>query len=155
TVNQLTKFNVQAIIESDYPIKKKSIPFINSSNWDDFFKGSDLSNEQNNINFPPNFINGEIAIEITNQINSDFDNGTIIICSLIKTATEDTAYLLVTKEKSSITSLSEIKSLSLKKPRIYIINQKIENIRKGNSESLEKRIDKLENELKKITNKLR
>jgi len=57
TVNQLTKFNVQAIIESDYPTKKKSIPFVNSSNWDDFFNGTVLSNEQNTINFPPNFIN--------------------------------------------------------------------------------------------------
>jgi DNA-binding XRE family transcriptional regulator len=155
TVNQLTKFNIQEIIENEAPIKKKSIPFINNSNWDSFFNGIDLSNEKNTIDYPPNFINGEIAIEITNQINSDFDNGTIVICSPIKTPTENTAYLLITKEKASISSLSEIKSLSIKEHRIYIINQKIENLRKGNSDSLEKRIEKLEKELKIITNKLK
>ena len=147
TVNRLTKFNIKAILDTNVLKNKKSIPFITSWNWNDFFNNENLS-DTTTIDFPDNFINGEIAIEITNQIQSDFENGTIIICNKVTSPSEDTLYLLILEDKSSVISLDELKSLKLKIYRLYIINQKIENINNNSVNSLEERISKLERKIK-------
>jgi len=153
TVNRLTKFNIKAVLNENISKHKKSIPIITSWNWNDFFNNNDLP-EGTTIDFPDNFINGEIAIEITNQIQSDFENGTIIICNQINSPTEDTLYLLISKEKSLIISLSELKVLKIKKTRLYIINQKIERISHKSKNSLEERVNRLEKEIKTINQQL-
>ena len=153
TVNRLTKFNIKAVLDKNIYKHKNSIPFITSWNWNDFFHNEDLS-DGTTIDFPDNFINGEIAIEITNQIQADFENGTIIICNQITSPTEDTLYLLILEDKSLTISLTDLKSLKIKKPRLYIINQKIESISHNRKKTLEERINRLEKEIKTINHQL-
>jgi transcriptional regulator with XRE-family HTH domain len=153
TVNRLTNFNIKAVLDENTSKQKKSIPFITSWNWNHFFNNEE-STDETTIDFPNNFINGEIAIEITNQIQTDFENGTIVICNQVNSPTEDTLYLLILKEKSLIISLTEFTSLKIKKPRLYIINQKIESINHNSKSSLEERVNKLEKEIKTINQQL-
>ncbi|PCI97676.1 MAG: hypothetical protein COB15_07415 [Flavobacteriales bacterium] len=153
TVNRLAKFNIKAVLDKNISKHKKSIPLITSWNWNDFFNNEDLS-DGTSIDFPDNFINGEIAIEITNQIQTNLENGTIIICNQITSPNEDTLYLLILENKSSIISLTELKSLKIKKPRLYIINQKIESISHNDKRSMEERINSLEKEIKTINKQL-
>jgi len=153
TVNRLTKFNIKAVLNENISKHKKSIPIITSWNWNDFFNNDDLPDETT-IDFPDNFIIGEIAIEITNQIQTDFENGTIIICNQVTSPTEDTLYLLILEDKALTISLTDLKSLKIKKPRLYIIIQKIERISHNSKSSLEERINKLEKEIKTINQRL-
>jgi transcriptional regulator with XRE-family HTH domain len=153
TVNRLTNFNIKAVLDANTSKQKKSIPFITSWNWNHFFNNEE-STDETTIDFPNNFINGEIAIEITNQIQTDFENGTIVICNQVNSPTEDTLYLLILKEKSLIISLTEFASLKIKKPRLYMINQKIESINHNSKSSLEERVNQLEKEIKTINQQL-
>jgi transcriptional regulator with XRE-family HTH domain len=153
TVNRLAKFNTKAVLDEKIYQHKKSIPFITRWNWNDFLNNKDFPDETT-LDFPDNFILGEIAIEITSQIQTDFENGTIIICNQISSPTEDTLYLLITKDKALTTSLTELKSLNLKKPRLYIINQKIERISHNSKSSIEERVNQLEKEIKTIHQQL-
>ena len=152
TVNQLTKFNVNAVLDHNISKHKKSIPLVTSWNWNDFFDDQDISHGTT-LDFPDNFLNGEIAIEITNQIQSNFENGTVIICDRIDNPIEATLYLLLADNKSIILSLTELKSLKIKKHRLYRINQKIENLNNQNNNSLSERVSWLEKEMEALRRK--
>jgi len=152
TVNKLTKFNVKAILDTNHAIKKKSIPYINNWNWDDFISGDPLP-EDFTIDFPDNFINGDIAFEVTNQIQTDLENGTVLICKELNTPNSAGDYLIISKDDARVEHLKSVKSLKASYKRLFIINQKIVNLNSGSTNTLESRLAKLEKEIKALAKK--
>ena len=154
TVNRLTNFNLKSVLSKQNKINEKTILFINRWNWTSFLDES-INNEEFTISFPDSFLQGEVAIEINNQIETSFPIGTIIICSPTSTPTKEGLYLLVLDEKSMVLDLSDLNQINEPAKKLFIINQKIEAVQSGHKSNLESRLARIETQMNQLTNKLK
>jgi transcriptional regulator with XRE-family HTH domain len=154
TVNKLTNFNLKSVLSKKNISNEKTILFINKWNWSHFLDET-RSNDEFTISFSESFLQGEIAIEVNSQIETNFPIGTIIMCSPSSNPTKEGLYLVVLDDKTMILNFSETKRVTKQAKKLFIINQKVESVLVSNDSDLENRLERIESQMIELTRKLK
>lgn len=150
TVNEYAKFNLQNFLERDAKFETETIPIVSARTWDAFINNEPLANFPT-FNCPRHFVQGEIAIEVNEKINTNLHTGIILLCTEQNTVSENGVYLFIEKKIASIENGNQIKKT--KTMRLFRIFQKIEEINAISTFSIEERLSKLESEMLGILEK--
>jgi DNA-binding XRE family transcriptional regulator len=153
TVNRLTNFTLESALKPQGKVNQKSILFINKWSWNSFIN-NDIVNEEFTVQFPDGFLLGEIAIEVSNQIETNLPIGTILICSPIKTPTKSGLYLIFIDNKVSTLDFSSVSLIAHSAKKLFIINQKIDPVIHMDNSDFETRLTKIESDLSILTKKI-
>lgn len=149
TVNEFANFNLHSIIEQEIKFEKLSIPYISSSKWSSFLKNR--NGEFPMVDFPKGFIQGSIAFEVNQNIQSSFPSGSILLCQHELGFSEMHTYLVIDNETASVRNGQEIEmNNSMVFYRILQTIQEINTVKPG---QLEERVTKLEQDVKKLLKK--
>lgn len=150
TVNEFAKFNLQNFIANESKFETVSIPIVASRNWSAFLNGEGLSNFPS-FNCPKNFIQGELAIEVNENINTNLHTGTLLLCTEQNGHSETGVYLTIDKKEAFIRNGSQIKKT--KSMKFYKIFQTIEEMNSISTSSVEERLNTLEKQMKRLLKK--
>ena len=150
TVNEFAKFNLQKFIPDQAKFETITIPIVSSRNWDSFLNDEQIENFPS-FNCPKHFIQGNIAIEVNEKINTNLHTGTLLLCTKQSTLTENGIYLTIDNKEASIKNGSEVKKT--KTMRLYKVFQKIEEINTLASSSVEERLNELEKQVNSLLKK--
>lgn len=150
TVNQLTNFKLNNTSDSNQ--STSPLLFINNWNWNKFIN-KEIDSTDFTLQFPENFLNGQIAFEIHHLIKTDFKIGTIIICDPITKLKKNGLYLIIQDSNALILPYNEINSKT--KYEAYIINQKLENTTSSPTLNLEERMLQMEKQMEKLISKIK
>ena len=154
TVNRLTNFDLKSVLNKHSKANDKTVLFINKWNWTSFLDDN-ISNDEFMVNFPDSFLQGEVAIEINSQIETNLPIGTIIMCSPTPAPTKNGSYLFVSDSKSVIIELADLKSMKETPNKLFFINQKIETVDNSTNSDLEGRLVNIESQMSQIIEKLK
>ena len=150
TVNEFARFNLKNFLGDESKFATVSIPIISARKWEAFLNKESMDDFPS-FNCPKHFIQGEIAIEVNEKINTDLHTGTILLCTEQESVSDTGAYLVINKNMGFIHNGHQIKKS--KGLRYYRIFQKIEEINSISSGSLEERLDTLEKQIQKLMKK--
>lgn len=150
TVNEFARFNLQNFIADESKFETISIPIVASRNWESFLNNEKLANFPS-FNCPKNFIQGDIAIEVNENVNTTLHTGTLLLCSKHDTFTESGVYLTIDKKVAAIQNGHQIKKT--KGMQFYKVFQKIEEMNSLATVSVEERLSTLEQQVKKLLKK--
>lgn len=150
TVNEYAKFNLQNFILDKSALETVAIPIISAHNWDSFINKEDISNFPT-FNYPKHFLQGEVAIEINERIDTDLHMGTVLFCSEKQNNSESGVYLIIDDKTAAVKHGSQIKKTN--SMRFYRIFQKIEEINAVSSQLIDERLNKLEEQIQGLLNK--
>ena len=150
TVNEFARFNLKNFLGDESKFTTVSIPIISARNWEAFLNKESMADFPS-FSCPKYFIQGEIAIEVNEKINTDLHTGTILLCAEQETVSDSGVYLTVNKKEASIQNAHHIKKS--KEMRYYRIFQKIEEINSISAGSFEDRLDTLEKKMQKLMKK--
>ncbi|NEN23677.1 helix-turn-helix transcriptional regulator [Cryomorpha ignava] len=141
TVNEYAKFNLQNFIVNNSALETVSIPIVSARNWDSFLKKESMSNFPT-FKFPKHFVQGELAIEVNENINTNLHSGTILLCTEQNIISENGVYLSIDKKITTIENGNQITKSKTK--RLFRVFQKIEEMNAISTFSIEERLNKLE-----------
>ena len=147
TVNEFARFNLINFLEDDSKFTTVSIPIISARKWEAFLNEESM-NDFPSFSCPKHFIQGEMAIEVNEKINTDLHTGTILLCAKEESVSDTGVYLVIHKNKAFIQNGHQIKKS--KGMRFYRVFQKIEEINSISSGSLEERLDTLEKQMQNL-----
>lgn len=150
TVNDYAKFNLQNFLDTDSKFESENIPIISARTWDAFINNEPLANFPS-FSCPKHFVQGEIAIEVNEKINTNLHTGIILLCTEQNTVSENGVYLIIENKTASIENGNQIKKTETL--RLFRIFQKIEEINAISTFSIEERLNKLETEIGGILGK--